>query len=386
MQLARATILIAFAAALAACGGKDNNQGADAAVPTPDAPEADAPSRVCGSITGGTLELADADAEFIAWRGPATGDIAPTTNEVIYQYEFYSGIEASLAGTFDLTAGNQNNYATCAVCVRALEFDAQGELVRQFFQSAGSITITQDPITSQHLIADVTGLQLQEVTIDSMTYTSTPVADGVCGNFPASFSIDRDHVPSAWTCMKAEYQDGTNCNCMCGVSDPDCSIANAPVAGCAMAGDVCVADACVTPPANDTCASATPLTLATPVNGTTTGAGASYNTGLEVATCTGYPQAGPDVVYSLALTASQEITVTLSNLAANYDGSVALVGPGLPAVCDASPIGCLAGADAALEGANETFTHTVTDAGTYYIIVDGYGANHGTFTLTVTSP
>jgi hypothetical protein len=143
----------------------------------------------------------------------------------------------------------------------------------------------------------------------------------------------------------------------------------------------------VTPPANDTCAAAIPLVIGTPVMGSTAGAARNYNMGLEGATCTGFAQPGPDVVYSLALTANQTVTVTLSNTAPTYDGSIALLGPGAATICDAAPITtCVKGADATFDGQNETFTYTATTAGTYFVIVDAFGANEGgTFTLNVTS-
>jgi hypothetical protein len=49
---------------------------------------------------------------------------------------------------------------------------------------------------------------------------------------------------------------------------------------------------------------------------------------------------------------------------------------------------CLAGADAAGFGADESFQFTTVGAGTYYIIVDTFYSppGGGAFTLTVTSP
>jgi hypothetical protein len=353
----------------------------------------DAPSRVCGTGTGGTLELTDFSAEngIALWSGPMTGTIGGGA-DLVSQFEFYGETAPSLAGTFDLTAGNQSNYSTCAICVRAFALDANGEVTKQFFQSGGSVTLTEDPFTNAHMKAMFTNLELEEVTVAPMTYVSTPVEGGECADF-GNFMVDRDRVPNAWTCPHADYDTGmatgTQCNCMCGLADPDCYIPNTPVAGCATAGNACFNDACVVPPTNDTCATATALTIGTPVNGTTAGAGYNYSAGLDGQQCTKYLQPGPDVAYSVVLAANQAITVTLSNLDAQYDGSVALVGPGTAAtVCDVNPIAtCVAGKDAAGNGGTETFTYTATTAGTYYLIVDGYTpAEGGTFTLNVTSP
>lgn len=362
-------------------GGGGHTTKPDAQVIADAGPDA----RACAAATPGTLDFVGEGNGVLVWGGPA-GDLGGMTLE--YQFEFYDGIESSLQGTFDLTAGNQNNYATCAVCVRAFAKDTDGNIVKVFFQSGGSITLTEDPFTNKKVVGSLTDLQLEEVTIDSETYMSTPVPDGDCASF-GSYSVDHDRVPNAWTCDHAEWDAGTSCNCMCGVPDPDCNLDNATVVGCTTAGDVCFNDACVAPPANLTCATAdTIATDGTPVNGTTIGATRTYDAGLDGDTCTGVPQRGPDVVYKLTLAQNQAITVTLSNVDPAFDAGIALVGPSDdPAICDASPITtCVAGADAGFEGDGETFTYTATTAGTYYLIVSSYYSfEAGTFTLTVTT-
>jgi hypothetical protein len=386
MNIWRAASIVLLVASMAGCGDDDGNNNNN----TPDAfiiHDVGIDARACGTATGGMLDFGQYDAQgFISWAGPLTGTIGGGM-QMVYQFEFYGGIESSLAGTFDLKAGNQSNYSTCAICVRAFVLGADGMVAKQFFQSGGSITLTQDPLTNKHLIASLTNLQLEEVTVAQQTFVSTPVPGGECANF-ADYSVDHDRVPNAWTCAKADYDSTTNCNCMCGMPDPDCSIVTAPVAGCTTATPACFNDTCVAQPANDTCATAAALTIGTPVTGTTAGAARNYNLGLQGATCTGFAQPGPDTVYSLALTANQAITVTLSGTAATYDGSIALVGPGAAAICDASPITtCVAGADEMFDGQNETFTYTATTAGTYFVIVDAFGPNEGgTYTLNVTSP
>jgi hypothetical protein len=378
---------------LIACGGgggSKNPPTPDASSPSIDAPSPDA-ARSCTGVTAGMLDFNGGNADVVSWLGPVTGDLGDG-NRLVYKFEFYSGIESILSGTIDLHTGNQSNYKTCAVCVRAFALDAQDQVQKQFFQSGGSITLTEDPFTNQHVIASLSGLQLEEVTVDDNDYTSTPVANGACMSF-GNYNVDHDRVPNAWTCQHSDYADGTNCNCMCGFSDPDCSTETNPVMGCTVAGQACVDAACVTPPMNDTCQTAQPITLplAAPINGTTAAAHKNYNAGLEGTTCTGVAQRGSDVAYSIALTANQQITVTLSNVGANFDAGIALVGPdsGTPgSVCDANPITtCVKGADENLEGMNETFTYTATTAGTYFIIVDSYYTDQaGTYTLNVTSP
>ncbi|HEX5058818.1 MAG TPA: pre-peptidase C-terminal domain-containing protein [Kofleriaceae bacterium] len=371
---------IALVALLAGCGDDSNNNNK-----TPDAfiiHDMGIDSRACESVTPGMLDFNGFDPQgFVSWKGPITATGLGTNLE--YQFEFYDNIESSLMGTFDLKAGNQSNYSTCAICVRAFERDAQGQVVKQYYQSGGSITLTEDPFTNKRLVGSLTDLQLEEVTIAQQTFVSTPVPGGKCGNF-GGYAVDHDRVPNAWTCTHTDYDSGTNCNCVCGTPDPDCIINNATVVGCTT-GQACFNDACVAKPANDTCAQAVTLTLGTSVMGTTAGADRNYNAGLEGSACTGFGQPGPDVVYKIDLTANQAITVTLSGLAATYDGSIALVGPGADTLCDANPIAtCVAGADDKFDGQDETFTYTATTAGTYYVIVDAYAPNvGGTFTLLV---
>ena len=241
-----------------------------------------------------------------------------------------------------------------------------------------------------HMTGTITNLALVEATIDPTTFTSTLVAGGKClavGNI----TLDHTMVPNAWTCAAAAYNDGTTCDCMCGIPDPDCGIAAAPITGCTT-GQVCTAAGmCATPPSNDTCQTATALTVGTPTTGTTVGAANNYSTGLDAATCTNVTQDGADVAYSVTLTAGTSYTFTLSNVDATFDPSLSLVGPGLPALCDVSPIGCLVGADVNTEGMGETFQYTPTATGTYYVIVDSFygaaeGAESGAFTVEVTTP
>lgn len=377
MTIVRASA-VTFVALFAGCGGSDNNKTPDAFI----IHDMGIDARACESATPGMLDFNGFDAQgFITWDAPLTAPGLGTT--MTYQFEFYDNIEASLMGTFDLKAGNQANYSSCAICVRAFERDDQGQVVKQYFQSGGSITLTEDPFTNKRIVGSLTDLQLEEVTIAQQTFMSTPVPGGKCANF-GSYAVDHDRVPNAWTCQHADYDSTTNCNCACGTPDPDCIINNVPVVGCTT-GQACFNDACVAAPANDTCALATALTLGTPVTGTTAGAQRNYSNGLEGTACTGFKQPGPDVVYSIDLTANQAITVTLSGLAADYDGSIALVGPGAATLCDANPIAtCVAGADDKFDGENETFTYTATTAGTYYVIVDAYAPNvGGSFTLTV---
>jgi hypothetical protein len=373
----RRTILLSSLGLVLACGGGGGG--------TPDAGDPDS-GVVCSAATSGEQALNQEAQGFISWFAPVTVDLGDG-GEVIMVWEFYDGIRADLTGTWDLTDSIDGNYETCASCVRVFSLDAGGELARQFFQSAGTITLDASPFAAGRMSGSLNNVSLVEVTIDGQTFESTPIAGGMCLSLGASVALSADRAPAAWTCDSAAYGSGGDCDCACGAPDPDCQAADAPVTGCEE-GQVCVADGtCATPPDNDTCAAAVAAALDTPIAGTSRGARSDYNLGLEPATCTGFSQAGPDVVYSIALTADQAITATLTGIATSFDPSLAIVGPGEPAVCDASPIVCLAGKDAAEEGAGETLSFTAPTTGTYYLLIDTfYRDAGGDFTLTITSP
>lgn len=86
--------------------------------------------------------------------------------------EFY----ASDTGTFDLGSGNNANYSSCVQCVLAYVDEGSGPF---FFQTAGSLLVNGDP-TNSVLDAEISDVTLVEVTIDPITYASTPVPDGLC--------------------------------------------------------------------------------------------------------------------------------------------------------------------------------------------------------------
>jgi hypothetical protein len=217
-------------------------------------------------------------------------------------------------------------------------------------------------------------------------YTDLTVLDpaalgAACASANPLFCAKNANNVAAGVCDQFE-RDDLSCRKAC---DTNTDCAN---------GETCAAiigtkGICVATPANDTCANATALTIgAAAITGTTGGAANNFDKGLETAACTGFAQPGGDVAYSVALTAGQAITVTLSGVSARFDPAIALIGPGASA-CPATPataLTCLKGADAGTRGAGETFTFTANDAGTYYIIVDTYtGSQGGSFSIAVTS-
>jgi len=382
MNLRLSTVLTATL--LVACGGGSKNN-------TPDASAVDAPKTVdaapvCtpSTVVLGTQDIQSTSTTALLWGGPVTTDLGDG-GPANFSFQFYSGIETSLMGTFDLSMGNQADYKTCAACMLIGSTDSTGALARTYYQSGGTLTLTEDPFTNKKMLGTISNLAMVEVTIDPNTSATTLVPNGKCISI-GSVTLNHSAVPNAWTCAQAAFAAGTACDCMCGVQDPDCDTTPTPATGCTT-NQLCSNALCVDPAPNDTCQLAQALTIGTPKNGNTAGATSNYDLGLEGAACTGFTQKGPDVAYSVALTAATAYTFTLTNVAPQFDPSISLVGPGAPAVCDVSPVVCLAGADAGLKGDGETFAFTPTTTGTYYLIVDSNAmTGTGAFTITVTSP
>ena len=466
---------------LLACGGGSSSDADETDDPEIDAgPDIDAEVVAnCTDVTPGTFALGDNPGQFL-FEVPV--DLG-TSGENYGQIELYEGFgKESFVGTFSLTESGQNdNYATCATCFLIYGLNAAADAIETtWFQSGGSATFTADPLTGA-LVGSVTDLAMIEVTINTETFTSTPVAGGSCVSL-GSFELTTR--PAEWSCDDAAYADGTTCDCECTAIDPDCSIVDAPVEGCLVdetcgaegtciptcdvlgavgcdvgfcgfatatldlcqpadqldpadigaacddaddllycgAGDgtialglcdsevgtlcreACDSDddcnkgqaceelvgykgMCKTPIVADSCATATAIVLGVATAGTTVAGMNDYSQGFEAAACTGFAELGHDVVYSIDLAADQEITAALTTLDATYDMALALVGPGDADVCEERPVDCLIGSDVGVDGGAETFTFTATDAGTYYIIVDGFGLDEqGVFTLAVTTP
>lgn len=376
-----------LALSLVACGSDNKKKMVDASG------GGDAPPDVtslgnCGttiSAPAPVIAVKDTGNSEFFWRTllPVQIDGNPT----YLQWEFYA---TGLTGAIDLSMGDQANYKTCEVCMHAYSDDGMNG-GREFFQVAGSMTLTKDPITDQELMASITGLQLQEVTIDyNGDFTSTPVPGGMCKTI-ADQSVDKQAAADGWTCATTKFNDGT-CDCMCGAQDFDCYNPSNTITGCSSGSQTCWAGACVSPPANDTCQNAAALTIGTPKTGTTIGATRNYDAGFGCVQ--NIEQKGPDVAYSVVLTSGQMYTFTLSGLDSTFDGSIELLGPSgaNPAFCDGdlSMGACVAGSDMALAGGTETFQYMATATDTYYVIVDsgpsGGPNTEGNFTLTVTNP
>ncbi|MGM0577900.1 MAG: hypothetical protein ACQEXJ_19395 [Myxococcota bacterium] len=104
----------------------------------------------------------------------------------VLQLEFYS----DETGTFDLASAANDNYAYCEQCVRVLvDVDQDGNVASQLFQAAGTITVGSPPQSGPTTVT-LEGVVLEEVTIESETFQSTPVPDGTCYEVPTPTTLE----------------------------------------------------------------------------------------------------------------------------------------------------------------------------------------------------
>lgn len=126
----------------------------------------------------------------------------------------------------------------------------------------------------------------------------------------------------------------------------------------------------------ETCTAAPPLRLGNrPERTLTTGKRNDYSP--NVTTCTGASASGEDRAYAVSLRAGDQLRATLTP-DAPWDAALYLV-----SACSNVGASCVGGSDVRGAGA-ETIAPVVEQAGTYYLIVDGFSGSDGRGTLTAT--
>jgi hypothetical protein len=157
-----------------------------------------------GGSTGGCTEITLSG--FKAYAGNKNfsleGAVSPNvdgTGPESFRLEVYA---APVVGSVDLAVAPQDNYATCDDCARFDTDLVMGTPTKVFFQSGGTLAITKaDPGLTGAFAGSLTDVTLIEVTIDGMTFTSTPVPNGECFHI-ASATWDTT-VPSTCTDVTA---------------------------------------------------------------------------------------------------------------------------------------------------------------------------------------
>ncbi|MCA9518236.1 MAG: hypothetical protein KC635_25040, partial [Myxococcales bacterium] len=134
------------------------------------------PTPTCLQVSIGGDDLFMADAYFYGVDITAAGAAGVDFTDVL-QLEFYS---AATGNNIALATGANANYETCNQCVRAfVDVDGGGPL-RQFFQSAGTMSLAAGSnVELGPVTIGFTGLRLVEVTVDD-SFVSTPVPGGAC--------------------------------------------------------------------------------------------------------------------------------------------------------------------------------------------------------------
>lgn len=149
--------------------------------------------------------------------------------EDLGQLEFY---DLAVSGTVDLSAGKDANYGTCTTCARFLQDvdAAAGTVDKFFFQQSGTVELGTTKLPA--ITGNLNDVTLIEVTIDPMTFESTPVDGGACLHVTkVDFAFEA--APPSWTCDPGVYADHAACDCTdCGVKDPDCADAMNAITGC----------------------------------------------------------------------------------------------------------------------------------------------------------
>ncbi|MCL2824826.1 MAG: hypothetical protein FWD57_12635, partial [Polyangiaceae bacterium] len=119
------------------------------------------------------------------------------------------------------------DYTKCEQCLLVFG-DMEGSYGETLFaHQSGTLTIKSSVDDLWNHVIDATLEDVKLVEIDS---EFNPVPNGLC------LTIDNAPFVAApiegWTCPKGYYEDG-DCDCECGIWDPDCSTSGANPFGCA---------------------------------------------------------------------------------------------------------------------------------------------------------
>ncbi len=183
----------------------------------------------CADDPACTVCLADADYgaatlanQSIAFNGGTfigvTGELNVDVDELVLElYDnagaFSGGVVAP--GTYTIT-GDELNYATCGVCVRLFTEDVADD---GYLATGGTVTITE---LSPNVVATLSDLTFEHVTIDATTFESTPAEDG-CTTSVTSVAFD---VSTAELCEGEIDEDGdgdVDCDDSDCAADPACT-------------------------------------------------------------------------------------------------------------------------------------------------------------------
>lgn len=221
----------------------------------PDTGEPEVAEPECVALTIGDIVLDGRQDVQTIYSAPIEQEMgSPIIDDVlVFNFVNYNdrfGLAA--IGTFPLDEPPNDNRGTCPECISIFvdQEGLNGTPAKVFFQTAGTITIEENP-REGFFKGSVTGLELREAVIDPATLESTLVEGGECATV-ADFATNIRDVPDGWTCNEEQFNDGEFCDCTCGVVDPDCfcdpftgADCSQPIPDDCSATETCTPDGCL---------------------------------------------------------------------------------------------------------------------------------------------
>jgi hypothetical protein len=206
--------------------------------------EGEGEGEACTPVTLGPVafNFRDDVSTHFQWPVLSPLDTAAPDFLVLQLFNYNERIGPLGVGTFPLDDAINDNYGHCAECLLLLtdQLTPTSQPQRVFFQSAGTITVEENPREVSRLRGQIAGLRLVESTIGGDALESAPVPGGECLDL-GTITFDLKIVPTGWTCDEALFADGSVCHCGCGADDEDCFPAEGPApapVGCGE-GEVC---------------------------------------------------------------------------------------------------------------------------------------------------
>ncbi len=241
------TVLCLSLCFAAACG--------DDKKPRPDGGSEDGGTDGGDMDAGRCTQFEQSDLEMVAFDGQDDVSIGYSAKlkpayamELVPEYFVLSFINQASridnpTGTFPLDDEENGNLGTCAECLSLFVDEPSAEITPTavLFQTAGTITLRKDPRTRM-LDATITGLRLEEVSVNQETLESSVVPGGRCVEF-GTLTFDLKVIPEEWTCTDTKFAGDGLCDCNCGAYDPDCDDGDNTVIGCA-GNEICYYGEC----------------------------------------------------------------------------------------------------------------------------------------------
>ncbi|WP_146659678.1 hypothetical protein [Enhygromyxa salina] len=109
--------------------------------------------------------------------------INPDQGDAIADVLLLQFFGSQMVGSVDLTSAQEANYATCATCV--ILFVDETTI---FFQSEGTVEVTELGPELNEIAGNIIGVTLEEVTVNPNTFESTLVPGGGCFEIEGSFN------------------------------------------------------------------------------------------------------------------------------------------------------------------------------------------------------